>query len=162
MNDWVKESERGSERVREWVSKQKWHVWKNPIKACDSSGGQTAACVRVYFGQDVFGDLQEGVVSAGAAPSFGAAALGDEQRVEQKLGLLKVFRNVDVLMHPKHLWLLYEWQVLGGKKDDNLIPSSVDKGWVGNSGAVFLYYAHSEVSNINGSIHNEFLKWGKM
>lgn len=36
-------------------------------------------CMLVYFGQDVFGDLQEGVVSARAAPSLCAAALSQEQ-----------------------------------------------------------------------------------
>ena len=76
-------------------------VKKKQIKACDSNDGRAA-----YFGQDVFGNLQQGVVSARAAPSLCTPALSHKQRVEQQLGLLKVFGYVHVLVHPKHLRIL--------------------------------------------------------
>lgn len=77
---------------------------------------KTARCIgettSLYLGEDVIRYVVKHAVTPGATTFLGATALGLQQRIKQQLCLLEIFRNVHILMHPKHLWMLAEWKVL--------------------------------------------------
>lgn len=77
---------------------------------------KTAKCrghsTSLYLGENVVRYVVQRVVTPGATTSLRATTLGEQQRIKQQLCLLEIFRNVHILMHPKHLWMLAEWKLL--------------------------------------------------
>lgn len=68
-----------------------------------------------YLGFDVVRYVVQCIVTARARPPFNTPALGEQQWIKQQLCLLEIFWDVDIFMHPKHLWMLVDWKFLENK-----------------------------------------------
>lgn len=68
--------------------------------------------ISFYLGKDVVGYVVQCVVTACATSSLSSSTLSEQQWIEQQLGLLEIFGDVYVFVHPKHLWMLGDWKVL--------------------------------------------------
>lgn len=68
--------------------------------------------VSSYLGDDVICYVIQCVVTAGARSSLNSPTLCEQQRIKQQLGLLEIFGNVYIFMHPKNFWMLANWKLL--------------------------------------------------
>ena len=70
----------------------------------------------LYLSKDVICYVVQRAVTPGASSSLSASTLDEQQRIKQQLRLLEIFRNVDIFMHPEHLWLLADRKLLEQNK----------------------------------------------
>ena len=71
-----------------------------------------------YLHKNVVSNAQEDIIGFWASSSSFDSTLGQQNAVNEKFGLAKLFRYVDIVVHAKHFRQLGLWQVLKKDKEE--------------------------------------------